>query len=41
MRKDTDSLEAYDFLMRGREYYRRITRAANNQARRMFARAID
>lgn len=41
MRKDTDSLEAYDYVLRGREYLSRLTRSSNLQARKMFQRAIE
>ncbi|MFQ5937327.1 MAG: adenylate/guanylate cyclase domain-containing protein [Acidiferrobacterales bacterium] len=41
MRKDTDSAEAYDFVLRGREYRSRTTRSANTEAQKMFQRAIE
>ncbi|MHC4424329.1 MAG: adenylate/guanylate cyclase domain-containing protein [Planctomycetota bacterium] len=41
MRKDTDSLEAYDYVLRGREYFSQTTRSANSKARQMFERAIE
>jgi adenylate cyclase len=41
MRKDTESLEAYDYVLRGWEYYSRSTRSANIQARQMFEKAIE
>jgi TolB-like protein/class 3 adenylate cyclase len=41
MRKDTDSLEAYDYLLRGWEYFSRTTRSANLEARKMFLKAIE
>ena len=41
MRKDTDSLEAYDYVLRGRAYLSRITRSDNLEARKMFKRAIE
>jgi adenylate cyclase len=41
MRKDTDNLEAYDYVLRGREYFSRTTRSANIQARQMFQKAIE
>jgi adenylate cyclase len=41
MRKDTANLEAYDYLQRGREYYRRITRSANRKARQLFENALE
>ena len=41
MRKGTDSLEAYDYVLRGREYLSRVTRSTNLEARKMFQRAIE
>jgi tetratricopeptide (TPR) repeat protein len=41
MRKDTDSLEAYDYALRGWEYLARTTRSTNMEARQMFQRAIE
>jgi adenylate cyclase len=41
MRKDTDNLEAYDYLLRGREYYNQRTRKANINARKMFQKSIE
>jgi adenylate cyclase len=41
MRKNTDSLEAYDYLLRGREYHNQRTRKANIKAREMFKQAIE
>jgi len=41
VRKGTDSLEAYDFTLRGWDYFFRLTMEANAQAREMFERAID
>ena len=38
--KDTDNLEAYDFLLRGKDLYLQFTREANDQARQMFEQAI-
>jgi adenylate cyclase len=40
VRKTTNTLEAYDALLRGMEYYRRYTKEANAQARQMFEKAI-
>ncbi|MBI3247407.1 MAG: tetratricopeptide repeat protein [Deltaproteobacteria bacterium] len=37
----TASLEAYDALSRGREYFFRISKEANTQARQLFERAIE
>jgi adenylate cyclase len=36
----TDNLEAYDCFIRGREQFRRLTKAANVQAKELFQRAI-
>ena len=41
MQKDTANLEAYDYLQRGWEYYRRRTRSANLKARHMFKKALE
>jgi adenylate cyclase len=41
MRKDTDSLEAYDYALRGKEFISRLNRAANLKAREMFEKAIE
>jgi tetratricopeptide (TPR) repeat protein len=41
MRKDTISLEAYDYFMRGWQYFLRRTRSANVRAKEMFRKAID
>ena len=41
MQKDTANLEAYDYLQRGWEYYRRTTRSANLKARQMFKKALE
>jgi TolB-like protein/DNA-binding SARP family transcriptional activator len=38
--KPTRSLAAYDFMLRGREYLRRLTHADNFKARQMFRKAI-
>jgi adenylate cyclase len=40
MRKDTENLEAYDYVLRGWEYYLRSTRSANTKAQHMFEKAI-
>ena len=39
--KPTGSLEAYEYLMRGRERLANVTREENDAARDMFQRAID
>jgi len=41
MRKDTDNLQAYDYLLRGWEYFYQNTRGGNKHARLMFERAIE
>ena len=41
VRKYTDNMEAYDYYLRGAEYFNRSTKEANVRARRMFERAID
>jgi adenylate cyclase len=41
MKKKTDDLQAYDYLLRGWEYIYRNNREGNKQARRMFRQAID
>ena len=39
-RRDTDNLDAYDYLLRGKEYYLRFTREANLQARQYYEKAV-
>ena len=39
--RGTDNLEAYDFSLRGWDYFFRFSNKANAQAREMFERAID
>jgi adenylate cyclase len=41
MRKDTDNLQAYDYLLRGWEHFYQNTREGNKDARLMFQRAIE
>ncbi len=41
MRKDTDNLEAYDYVLRGLEYLSRVTPSDNKQAQQMFEKAIE
>ncbi|MDA2916692.1 tetratricopeptide repeat protein [Nitrospinae bacterium AH_259_B05_G02_I21] len=41
MRKDTKSMEAYDYLLHGLEYDRSRTRSGNIKARQMFEGAIE
>ena len=40
VRKHTDNLEAYDAFLRGQEYYFRLTKEANAQARQMYEKAL-
>ena len=40
MKKDTQNMEAYDYVLRGWEYFSRSTRSENNQAQKMFEKAI-
>jgi adenylate cyclase len=39
--RDTDNLDAYDYLLRGKEYYLRFTRDANQQAREFYEKAVE
>jgi len=39
--RDTDNVEAYDYFLRGLEYYNRFSRENNLEARALFAKAID
>jgi adenylate cyclase len=41
MHKDTDNLEAYDFVLRGEEFLFRRTRTANIKAKEMFKKATE
>jgi TolB-like protein/class 3 adenylate cyclase len=41
VRKGTDSLEAYDYTLRGMNYFCRFTKEANARARQMFEKATD
>ena len=41
VQKTTDSLEAYDYYLRGLEYSWRFTKEANMQARQMYEKAIE
>jgi len=41
LRKDTANLNAFDYNLRGWWYYHRFTREDNEQARRMFEKAIE
>ena len=40
-RRGTESIEAYDYFLRGRELWRRLTREANTQAQVMLRRAVE
>jgi TolB-like protein/predicted Zn-dependent protease len=40
VRKHTDNLEAYDYHLRGLEYFWRLTKEANAQARQIFEKAL-
>ncbi len=41
LRKGTESLEAFDYVLRGWNYHNRYTREGNAEAQRMFEKAID
>ena len=41
VRKTTDTLEAYDYFLRGLEAFNRATQEANAQARQLFEKAIE
>jgi adenylate cyclase len=41
MYKDTDNLEAYDYLLRGWEHHKQRTRSKNVKAKEMFKKAIE
>ena len=40
-KKPTENLDAYDYLLRGRDYFARKTRSGNEEAKTLFVRAID
>jgi len=40
-KKPTRNLDAYDYVLRGRDYYARDTRSGNAEARILFERAIE
>src|SRR5215831_10848861 len=40
VRKHTDNLEAYDFFLHGVDYFWRLTKETNTQARQMFEKAV-
>jgi adenylate cyclase len=39
--RDTNNLDAYDYLLRGKEYYLRFTRDANQQAYQLYEKAVE
>jgi len=39
--RGTDNLEAYDYILRGLEYFYRYTKESNSRARKMFERSIE
>jgi adenylate cyclase len=41
VRKTTSDVEAYDYYLRGMDYFLRYTKEANAQARQMFEKAIE
>jgi lipoprotein NlpI len=41
VRKYTDNMEAYDYYLRGLEYFSKLTKETNILARQMLQRAID
>jgi TolB-like protein/predicted Zn-dependent protease len=41
VRKRTDNLEAYDYYLRGMEFFLRFTKEANAQARQMWEKAVE
>ena len=41
LRRYTDNMEAYDYYLRGLEYFSQLTKESNIQARQMLQRAID
>jgi tetratricopeptide (TPR) repeat protein len=40
-KKPTENLDAYDYLLRGRDYYARNTRSGNEEAKILFQHAIE
>ena len=40
-RHNTENMVAYDYVLRGRELYNKITRSSNAEARKMFQKAIE
>jgi len=39
--RDTDNLDAYDYLLKGKECYLRFTKDANQQARQLYEKAVE
>ena len=39
--RGTDNLDAYDYLLRGKEYYLRFTRDGNQQAHLLYEKAVE
>lgn len=39
--RDTDNLDAYDYLLRGKEHYLRFTREGNQQAQQLYEKAVE
>jgi adenylate cyclase len=39
--RGTNNLDAYDYLLRGKEYYLRFTRDANQQAYQLYKKAVE
>jgi adenylate cyclase len=39
--RGTDNLDAYDYLLRGKEYYLRFTRDGNQQAHLLYQKAVE
>jgi len=40
-KKPTENLDAYDYVLRGRDYFARDTRSGNEEAKKLFERAIE
>ena len=40
-KKPTNNLDAYDYVLGGRDYFARNTRSANTEARKLFEQAIQ
>lgn len=39
--RDTDNPDAYDYLLKGKEYYLRFTKDANQRARQLYEKAVE